>query len=94
MRAVLRWGLICGGVIILADLIAALLSAGQPSDSTVAGLAQTIDLLVNLSLYSYCGYRVGTVTRVVRSAAEAEVLILFSMPQLTELGGGHLTGPV
>jgi hypothetical protein len=66
--------LICGGIIILADLAAALLSAGQAPDSSLSNLAQTVDLLVNLTLSSYCGYRVGLGTRVVRSAAEAGVL--------------------
>ena len=58
----------------LADLAAALFTAGQPPDSNTSNLAQTVDLLVNLTLYSYCGYRVGVGTRVVRAAAEAGVL--------------------
>jgi hypothetical protein len=74
VQPVWRWGFICGGIIILADLAAALLSAGQAPDSARLNAAQTVDLLVNLTLYSYCGYRVGLATGQIRAAAEAGVL--------------------
>jgi len=74
VQPILRWAAICSGVIILVDLAAALFSAGQSSDSNAVAMAQSFDLVVNLGLYFYCGYRVGGATRVVRSAAESGVL--------------------
>ena len=73
MGVVWRWGAITGGLVVLVDLIAAMLSSGQPDTNPRVQAAQIIDLLVNLTLYSVCGYRVGLLTRVVRSAAEAGV---------------------
>ena len=73
MEAVWRWGLLSGVAIVVVDLAAALLSAGQPDVSQQLIAAQTVDLLANLSIYALCGFRVGNLTRVVRSAAEAGV---------------------
>jgi len=73
VEAVWRWGVLSGLAIVVVDLAAALLSSGQPDTSQQLVAAQTIDLLANLSIYSFCGFRVGNLTRVVRSAAEAGV---------------------
>ena len=74
METVWRWGLTCGCVIVLLDLMARLLSAGQPSTSQQLMAAETVDWLANLGIYSFCGFRVGNATRTIRSAAEASVI--------------------
>ena len=74
MTAVWRWGVACGVVIVVVDLIAALVSSGQSSTSPQLNVAQSVDLVVNFILYSFCGYRVGLLTREMRAAAEGGVI--------------------
>ncbi len=74
MGMIWRWGVGCGLVIALADLVAALSSAGQLSTNETVVAITTIDLIVNIALYSYCGFRVASATTVIRDAAEAGVI--------------------
>jgi hypothetical protein len=74
LNIVLRWGLLCGVAIAAVDLATALYTAGRSVESPEFLTASTLDWLFNVLVFSYCGYRVGTLTRSVRPAAEAAVI--------------------
>ena len=71
MSPTLSWGLGAGLVIVLVDALSMLVSALVGG---TAGVVELVDLLANVAILSFVGLRVGRMTGVVRSAAEAGVI--------------------
>ena len=65
------WGLGAGLVIALVDALAVLVKANAGDAAEVVDL---VDLLANVAILSFLGLRLGRLTGVVRSAAEAGVI--------------------
>ena len=71
MSPTLSWGLGAGLVIVVIDAVTLLVS---PNVGDVAELVELVDLLANIAILSFLGLRVGRMTGIVRSAAEAGVI--------------------
>ena len=73
MRLILAWGLGAGIVIALVDLLASEITRGI-TDTDLAAAIVLLDLMVNLALCGFAGYRVAIARRELRSGLEAAVL--------------------
>ena len=71
MSPTLSWGLGAGFLIVVIDALTMLVSANVGDAAEMVELA---DLLANIAILSFLGLRVGRMTGVVRSAAEAGVI--------------------
>ena len=71
MSPTLTWGLGAGLLIVVIDAVALFVGAGAGDAAEVVHL---VDLLANIAILSFVGLRVGRMTGVVRSAAEAGVI--------------------
>ncbi len=71
MSPTLSWGLGAGLVIVVIDALTLLVSANV---AAAADIVELVDMLANVAILSFLGLRVGRLTGVVRSAAEAGVI--------------------
>ncbi len=74
MSPTLRWGLLAGSLVAIADVLTLLAVRGLPTESDTAQVLAAADQVVNVILFSLAGIRVGRATGLARSAAEAGVL--------------------
>ncbi len=88
MSPTLSWGLGAGLVIVVIDALTMLIRANAGDAAEVVAL---VDLLANVAIFSFVGLRVGRMTGVVRSAAEAGV-IAGAIAGLAAIGLQYLTG--
>jgi len=73
MRLILAWGLGAGITIALVDLLASEISRSI-TDTDLAAAIVLLDLMVNLALCGFAGYRVAIARRELRPGLEAAVL--------------------
>ena len=69
------WYLKISLVIVAVDLLYLSFGQGQPPDSDLQASLETIDLVVNIMLFAYVGYRTGRLTGRATAAAEAGVVV-------------------
>jgi hypothetical protein len=71
---VLRWGLLAGIVVMVADTISKLIIQGFPADGDTAQTVQMVDLAASVFMYALAGFRSGRATGIARAGAEAGVV--------------------
>lgn len=71
MSPTLTWGLGAGLLIAVIDAVTLFVTANAASTAEIVGL---VNLLANIAILAFVGLRVGRLTGVVRSAAEAGVI--------------------
>jgi hypothetical protein len=70
----LKWGILVGSLVALADSISLLVSRAYPVESDAAQYIAVADQVANVVLFSLAGVQVGRATKIVRAAAEAGVM--------------------